>query len=77
MKDVPSDLVPRMASDEVLRVRLGVLRAEHADLDAAVQALQDTGRADALTLQRLKRRKLALKDAIAAIEDRLLPDIIA
>ncbi|WP_235971221.1 YdcH family protein [Palleronia pontilimi] len=67
----------KMDSDEVLRVELAVLRAEHRDLDDAVRALQDRGTADMLTLQRLKRRKLALKDRIAALEDRLTPDIIA
>lgn len=66
-----------MESDDVLRVKLEVLRREHRDLDEAVQALHDKGKVDVLTLQRLKRRKLALKDAIAALEDRLTPDIIA
>ncbi len=67
----------RMQDVEVLRVKLEVLKQEHRDLDEAVRALQEGGRADMLTLQRLKRRKLALKDRIADIEDRLLPDIIA
>lgn len=66
-----------MTSDEVLRVRLEVLRREHRDLDEAVRALEAEGRADPLTLRRLKKRKLALKDMIARIEDRLIPDIIA
>lgn len=66
-----------MESDDVLRVKLEVLRREHRDLDDAVEALHDKGNVDVLTLQRLKRRKLALKDAIAALEDRLTPDIIA
>ena len=66
-----------MESDDVLRVKLAVLRREHRDLDDAVEALHDKGNVDVLTLQRLKRRKLALKDAIAALEDRLTPDIIA
>lgn len=66
-----------MESDDVLRVKLEVLRREHRDLDDAVQALHEKGNVDVLTLQRLKRRKLALKDAIAALEDRLTPDIIA
>lgn len=65
-----------MDHDDVLRVELAVLKREHRDLDEAVAALHG-GIADALTLQRLKRRKLILKDKIAAIEDRLLPDIIA
>lgn len=67
----------RMDDLEVLRVKLEVLKREHRDLDEAVRALQEGGRADMLTLQRLKRKKLALKDRIADIEDRLLPDIIA
>ncbi|NIZ08542.1 YdcH family protein [Pseudooceanicola sp. HF7] len=66
-----------MKSDEVLRVELEVFRNEHRDLDDAISALQERGRADPLTLQRLKKKKLRLKDKIAQIEDRLLPDIIA
>lgn len=66
-----------MTSDEVLRVRLEVLRREHRDLDEAVRALESSGRGDQLTLRRLKKQKLALKDMIAKIEDRLIPDIIA
>ena len=62
---------------EVLQIKLGVLKQEHRDLDDAIHALQDTGRADALTLQRLKKQKLSLKDRIATIEDELTPDIIA
>ena len=46
-------------------------------LDEAIRALQATGTADQITLQRLKKKKLFLKDKIALIEDRLLPDIIA
>ncbi len=67
----------RMDDQDVLRVKLEVLRREHRDLDDAVRALQQSGLPDPLTLQRLKRRKLQLKDRIADIEDRLLPDIIA
>ncbi len=67
----------RMDDIEVLRVKLEVLKREHRDLDEAVRALQEGGRADMLTLQRLKRKKLALKDRIADIEDRIHPDIIA
>ena len=66
-----------MKTDEVLRVELEVFRREHRDLDEAIQALQEQGKADALTLQRLKKKKLRLKDQIAMIEDRLTPDIIA
>lgn len=66
-----------MKTEEVLRFELEVFRREHADLNEAIDALQAEGRADMLTLQRLKRKKLLLKDRIALIEDRLLPDIIA
>jgi hypothetical protein len=62
--------------EEMLRIRLEVLRREHRDLDA-IHALAGGGRADALTLQRLKKHKLALKDQIVRIEDQLIPDIIA
>jgi hypothetical protein len=64
-------------SDEVLRIRLEVLRREHRDLDEAIAALEATGRPDQLTLRRLKKQKLSLKDMIARLEDRLIPDIIA
>ena len=66
-----------MKTEEVLRYELEVFKREHRDLDDAIRALQATGTADALTLQRLKKKKLYLKDKIALIEDRLLPDIIA
>jgi hypothetical protein len=67
----------QMEESEVLRIKLEVLRREHRDLDEAIAALHDKGSADMLTLKRLKKQKLALKDRIALIEDRLLPDIIA
>ena len=67
----------KMETEEVLRVKLDVLRREHRDLDDAIAALNGQPRTDTLTLRRLKKRKLALKDRIAEIEDRLLPDIIA
>ncbi|MEM6340965.1 MAG: DUF465 domain-containing protein [Pseudomonadota bacterium] len=73
--NAPNDL--SMKTDEVLRVELEVFRREHRDLDEAITALTDKGTGDQLTLQRLKKRKLWLKDRIALIEDRLLPDIIA
>lgn len=64
-------------SEEMLRIRLEVLRREHRDLDDAICALESSGRADQLRLRRLKKQKLQLKDMIAKIEDRLIPDIIA
>ena len=67
----------RMEQLEVLRIQLGVLRQEHRDLDEAIHALQETGKADMLTVKRLKKQKLALKDKISVLEDRITPDIIA
>ncbi|WP_294609962.1 YdcH family protein [Roseovarius sp.] len=66
-----------MKSEDVLRVELEEFRREHRDLDEAIAALQHKGTADQLTLQRLKKKKLYLRDIIARIEDRLYPDIIA
>ena len=73
--NAPTDL--SMKNDEVLRVELEVFRGEHRDLDEAIAALTERPTADQLTVQRLKKRKLRLKDLIAQIEDRLTPDIIA
>ena len=53
------------------------LREEHRDLDAAIEALREAGQADQLQLQRLKKRKLLLRDKLAKLEDQLTPDIIA
>lgn len=64
-------------SEEELRKRLEILRVEHRDLDAAIDALTTAGAGDQLQLARLKKRKLRLKDQIALIEDYLIPDIIA
>lgn len=66
-----------MSHEEVLRVKLEVLRREHRDLDEAIAALQERATADQLTVKRLKKQKLGLKDRIAVIEDELTPDIIA
>ncbi len=67
----------QMSHDEVLKARLEVLKCEHRDLDHAIVALEDSGRADQLRLRRLKKQKLQIKDQIAAIEDEIFPDIIA
>ena len=66
-----------MKTDDVLEVELRVFKQEHADLDEVIRVMQETGTADQLMIQRLKKKKLMLKDLIARIEDRLLPDIIA
>jgi hypothetical protein len=60
-----------------IEVRLGALRLEHRDLDAAIAALASGGPVDQIQLARLKKRKLRLKDEIAQLEDQLIPDIIA
>ncbi|MGE3146341.1 MAG: YdcH family protein [Pseudorhodoplanes sp.] len=67
-----------MTEDErELRAQLARLQQEHRDLDAAIEALADAPGADILQVQRLKKRKLFLRDRIAYIEDQLTPDIIA
>ena len=67
----------KMVPEEVLRIKLEALRREHRDLDEAIHALETKGTADVLTVRRLKKQKLHLKDQIAQLEDRLTPDIIA
>jgi len=64
-------------NDRELREELVQLRAEHRLLDDEIFALETNGAADQLTIRRLKKRKLALKDRITTIEDQLTPDIIA
>jgi hypothetical protein len=60
-----------------LRMKLRQLEQEHADLDAAISALEGSGSGDQLQLRRLKKVKLGLKDQITTIENLLIPDIIA
>ncbi|MBK6802119.1 DUF465 domain-containing protein [Novosphingobium sp.] len=64
-------------NEDEMRKRLEMLRIEHRDLDAAIDALSAAGSIDQLQIARLKKRKLKLKDQIALIEDYLIPDIIA
>lgn len=56
---------------------LNRLKEEHRDLDMAIEALERIGAGDRLQIQRLKKRKLWLKDRISFLEDALTPDIIA
>lgn len=63
--------------EDFMRLKLEVLRQKHRDLDEAISALQAQGPGTALTVQRLKKDKLVVKDQIARIEDELTPDIIA
>ena len=60
-----------------IRRQLERLREEHRDLDASIEALDRVGATDRLQMQRLKKRKLALRDRLALYEDLLTPDIIA
>ncbi|MFO1035124.1 MAG: DUF465 domain-containing protein [Hyphomicrobiales bacterium] len=60
-----------------LRTELRILEQEHRDLDAAIVALEASGNVDQLQLRRLKKKKLALKDRMIIIENKLIPDIIA
>ena len=60
-----------------LQADLARLKQEHRDLDMAIEALERMVAGDQLQIQRLKKRKLGLKDRIIAIEDQLTPDIIA
>jgi hypothetical protein len=64
-------------SEEALEARLAELRQDHADMDAAIQAISLSPLPDMLLIGRLKRKKLLLKDEIVRIEDMLTPDIIA
>jgi hypothetical protein len=68
---------PGEAAGEDVAARLAWLRIEHRDLDAAIEALRAAAGSDQLQLARLKKRKLRLKDEIAALEDLAIPDIIA
>ncbi|MDH5831481.1 DUF465 domain-containing protein [Luteimonas sp. M1R5S18] len=56
---------------------LAELRQEHRDLDTAIETLQAHISSDELTIKRLKKRKLLLKDAIARLESALIPDLDA
>lgn len=60
-----------------LRERLIELRQEHRDLDTAIDEMTARGATDQLQLRRLKKRKLQLKDTIARLESRLIPDLDA
>ena len=66
-----------MTDQDALKHRLLELTTEHRDLDRAIAALMDLDSYDPIEVQRLKKRKLALKDQIARLESDILPDIIA
>ena len=66
-----------MEDQDALRQKLEGLRAEHRDLDDVIARISETLPFDQLQMQRLKKRKLALKDQIIKLESLLVPDIIA
>lgn len=59
-----------------IRLEFAKLKQEHTDFDAAINAMMATG-CDPLQIQRMKKKKLALKDRLQQLEDRIIPDIIA
>jgi hypothetical protein len=66
-----------MDEQTALREKLEELRSEHRDLDEVIARLTGSANVDQLQIQRLKKRKLTLKDRILRLESELLPDIIA
>jgi hypothetical protein len=66
-----------MEDTETIKAKLEALRTEHRDLDQVIDRLIENPPFDQLQLQRLKKRKLGLKDQIIKLESQLIPDIIA
>lgn len=66
-----------MTDLETLRAKLQTLQQEHRDLDDVIHNLEDGQSADQLLIQRMKKRKLSLKDQISVLESQVIPDIIA
>ncbi len=62
---------------DALKTRLDEFKVQHRELDDAIRSMQRDAVADPLQVQRMKKRKLQLKDAIAKLESQLRPDIIA
>jgi hypothetical protein len=75
----PDTMPPKISDTEraALESELERLKQEHRDLDAAIDALASVGAGDQLQIQRLKKRKLVLRDRLSFVEDQLTPDIIA
>lgn len=66
-----------MDHEEELQEKLVMLKAEHRDLDDAIHALSQRNVPDMIQIQRLKKRKLYLRDEISRVESQILPNIIA
>ncbi len=64
-------------NDRDIREELARLRTEHRELDHEIALIEAAAHSDQLMVKRLKKKKLHIKDLITALEDRLLPDIIA
>ena len=72
-------MTPVLTEDEKYEIQhqLAELMLEHRDLDDIVQRLIEAGNIEELKIKRLKKRKLQIKDEIARLEDKLIPDILA
>ena len=66
-----------MSPKEMLYVRLNGLKQNHGDLDLAIEALDNINTSDQLSVRRLKKEKLKVKDEIKRLKEKLTPDIIA
>ena len=74
---IHSAAIPASVCFEAIKAKLEALRSEHRDLDEVIDRLIEKPPFDQLQLQRLKKRKLGLKDQILKLESQLIPDIIA
>jgi hypothetical protein len=72
-------MAPELTDEEIADIQhqLTELRLEHQDLDVIVDRLVEDGGIEELRIKRLKKRKLQIKDKIAKLEDKLIPDILA
>ena len=68
---------PEGANDDALKLKISQLEQEHRDLDQAINSMEERMPYARLTIGRMKKRKLMLRDQIQELRDRLLPDIIA
>jgi hypothetical protein len=64
-------------NEDEIRHQMAKLKIEHSDLDMAIAALEEKNTGNLLPIQRLKKKKLAIKDQIQRLENQLFPDIIA